>query len=449
MTMSLIKMLPQILEESKAEYESVRKAKFRNVADIGSENAENILALGDNMAFMKELSDMYLSGEADNKIQLIYIDPPFFSKSNYGAEIRLSSEKLGKMPAIKQFAYNDSWDEGTAEYLKMLCTRFYMMRDLLRDEGCLWVHLDWHVVHYVKVILDEVFGESNFINEVIWQYKSGGSSKKHYSRKHDTLLFYAKSKNYYFKAQQEKSYNRGYKPYRFKGVKEYRDETGWYTMVNMKDVWQIDMVGRTSGERTGYATQKPEALIMRILESCTRPGDLVADFFGGSGTLCAAAEKMGRKWIYCDLGALACGSAVKRMSKEGSSFSILRQSDLSYGSFDIEVNAEIEPAGATESNLLRIRITDYSVNDNSEIPVDDKSMKLVEEAMNKDSLAFIDFWSVDYSYNGNTHIADECFMRDKNGIELEAVKLGIEPGTQISVRAYDVFGNVSEKIFSI
>ena len=160
----------------------------------------------------------------------------------------------------------------------MLCIRFYMMRDLLADEGCLWVHLDWHIVHYVKVLLDEIFGQKNFINEIIWNYKSGGSSKRHYARKHDTLLFYAKSPKYYFEAQKEKSYNRGYKPYRFKGVREYRDETGWYTMVNMKDVWQIDMVGRTSAERTGYATQKPEALLTRILESCTREGDIVCDF---------------------------------------------------------------------------------------------------------------------------------------------------------------------------
>ena len=126
-----------------------------------------------------------------------------------------------------------------------------MMRDLLSDTGCLWVHLDWHAVHYVKVILDQIFGEKNFINEIIWTYKSGGANKRNFARKHDTLLFYSKTDNYIFNPQTEKSYNRGLRPYRFKGVEEYEDETGWYTIVNMKDVWSIDMVGRTSSERTG------------------------------------------------------------------------------------------------------------------------------------------------------------------------------------------------------
>jgi len=447
--MSLIEMLPRIIEESRAEYEEAVAGSFPETAYVGGDSTENVLAAGDNMAFMKALKSKF--EESGNRgIQMIYIDPPFFSKSNYGSEIKLSSEKLGKLPTIKQFAYHDSWEEGTFEYLKMLCTRFYMMKDLLADDGCLWVHLDWHIVHYVKILLDEVFGEKNFVNEVIWQYKSGGSSKKHYSRKHDTLLFYAKGKNYYFQAQQEKSYNRGYKPYRFKGVKEYRDETGWYTMVNMKDVWQIDMVGRTSGERTGYATQKPEALIMRILESCTRPGDLVADFFGGSGTLCAAAEKMGRKWLYCDLGALATGSAVKRLSKEGSTFLISQESSTDFGECEIEAEAVLETAGVTESGLLTVRITDYKVNEHSDIPVDDKSVPIIKDAMEKDPLAFIDFWSIDYSYDGSVHRADETFGRDKNGIALEAVKLGgVKPGTFVNIRVYDVFGNTAEKTLEI
>jgi adenine specific DNA methylase Mod len=209
------------------------------------------------------------------------------------------------------------------EYLRMLAVRLFLMKELLSEDGCLWVHLDWHSVHYVKVLLDEIFGEKNFINEVIWNYKSGGVSKNYFARKHDTLLFYAKSPKYYFKAQQEKSYNRDFKPYRFKGVAEYRDEIGWYTMVNMKDVWQINMVGRTSAERTGYATQKPEQLIDRILESCTREGDLCADFFGGSGTLAAAADRMGRKWISCDIGDLSAINSHKRLvsaSREGYRF---------------------------------------------------------------------------------------------------------------------------------
>lgn len=207
---------------------------------------ESLICCGDNMTVMKSL---LLQKEMAGKVQMIYIDPPFYSKSNYDAVIKAGDEN------IKYHAYDDKWEQGISAYLKMLTARLYLMRDLLADTGLLWLHLDWHVVHYAKILMDEIFGEKNFVNEIIWNYKSGGTSKKHFSRKHDTILVYAKSRRYQFYPLQEKSYNRGYKPYRFKGVREYEDDLGWYTMVNMKDVWNIDMVGRTSKERTGYATQ--------------------------------------------------------------------------------------------------------------------------------------------------------------------------------------------------
>lgn len=442
--MSLLEKLPQIAAESKAAYEEIKKDGFRVDAVIGSES-ENILAVGDNMAFMKYLAeDMNMAG----KIQMVYIDPPFFSKTNYGAEIKLGTEKVKNVPAMKQFAYHDSWQEGMDEYLKMLCTRFYMIKDMLADDGCIWVHLDWHVVHYVKILLDEIFGEKNFVNEVIWNYKSGGSSKKHYARKHDTLLFYAKSKNYYFEPQKEKSYNRGYKPYRFKGVKEYRDETGWYTMVNMKDVWQLDMVGRTSSERTGYVTQKPETLLMRILESCTREGDIAADFFGGSGTLAAAAQKMGRKWIYCDLGSLAAVNAKKRLANDGADFKVLVQDSNPEKPCELTVEAVCENAGATDQTVLTVKLTDYDVTAESSIPVDEKHLDIIHKVVDEEPLKFIDFWSIDYNYDGITHKADAVFCRNKNGVQTEVSKLG-NNFTTISVKAQDIFGNTVEKIIEV
>lgn len=203
------------------------------------------------------------------------------------------------------------------EYLTMLTARLFAMRELLSDTGCMWMHLDWHSVYYVKVIMDQIFGESNFINEVIWTYKSGGSSKRSFSKKHDTLLVYGKGKNYKFRPLTEKSYNRGMKPYRFKGVEEFCDDKGWYTLVNMKDVWSIDMVGRTSAERTGYATQKPEKLMERIIASCTDEGDLCADFFAGSGTLGAVCEKNGRRWLMCDEGGLAVADQIQEVGQPG------------------------------------------------------------------------------------------------------------------------------------
>ena len=124
---------------------------------------------------------------------------------------------------------------------------------------------------------------------------------------------YSKSSKYYLNVPKEKSYNRDFKPYRFRGVEEYQDEYGWYTLVNMKDVWSIDMVGRTSGERNGYATQKPLELMIRIISSCTKRGDLVGDFFCGSGSFLEAANSMGRMWIGCDIENLALGTAKKRL----------------------------------------------------------------------------------------------------------------------------------------
>ena len=160
--------------------------------------------------------------------------------------------------------------------------------------------------------MDAIFGEEYFVNEIIWTYKSGGSTKRFFSRKHDTLLLYRKTDKNYFKAQTQKSYNRELRPYNFESVKEYRDEKGWYTLVNMKDVWEIDMVGRTSGERTGYATQKPENLIRRLLESCSRPGDICADFFGGSGVLAKVAADMKRDFISCDNAGLSEEAGTNR-----------------------------------------------------------------------------------------------------------------------------------------
>src|SRR5699024_1974700 len=140
----------------------------------------------------------------------------------------------------------------------------------------------------------------NFINEIIWSYKSGGSSKKYYSRKHDNILFYSKSKDYIFNPGKEKSYNRGFKAYGFNNISEYEDEIGWYTLVNHRDVWDINMVGRTSKERLAYRTQKPEALLERIILSSSNDDSIVADFFAGSGTTLAVANKNNRRWIGCD-----------------------------------------------------------------------------------------------------------------------------------------------------
>ena len=279
-----------------------------------------LLLHGENLALMASLSEQIGAGKRP-PVNLVYMDPPYFSNQNPESRLRLKTASGEKI--VKTAGFSDTWKAADGvqgcsieNYLEMLTARIIAARELLADDGVLWIHLDRRAVHYARVMADEVFGGStNLINEIIWSYKSGGSSTKRFSNKHDTLLFYAKNRNKYkFTPQKEKSYNRGLKPYRFKGVKEYRDEHGWYTMVNMKDVWEIPMVGRTAAERTGYATQKPEALIERIVLACTGKGDICLDPFCGSGTLAAVCAKQERKWICIDENRPAAEIAAKRLN---------------------------------------------------------------------------------------------------------------------------------------
>ena len=258
---------------------------------------------------------------------------------------------------------------------------------------------------------------------------------------------YSKTAHYYFQPLKEKSYNRGLKPYRFKGVEEFQDETGWYTMVNMKDVWSIDMVGRTSAERTGYATQKPEALLERILTAGSREGDICADFFCGSGTLGAAAGKLKRRWICCDDGPLAVAAAMKRLSRQGQSMKVLR--DISEAgdvkekaSAELSVTAFRVPTLFKDKISFTVELAGYSI---------DTPQAAVLRAAEGNPLAPIDFWSVDTDYDGKVfrHDRDAAVYRDKKGL---CTKMNLEIPAQssanrkIAVRAADIFGNISYAI---
>lgn len=257
----------------------------------------------DNLEIMRSLAASGFKGS----FQMIYMDPPFYSGAKYF---------FRKPDGSKDLAYIDIWNNGLCEYLEMLTERIFAARELLSDDGLIWIHLDYRAVHYVKIIMDEIFGMGNMVNEIVWGYRSGGASGKRFARKHDTILLYSKTKKYKFNPQKEKSYNRGAQPYNFKGVQEYEDENGWYTLVNMRDVWEIPMVGRTSGERTGYATQKPEELIRRMVLASTDQGDLCGDFFAGSGTLGAVCMGLGRSFVLCDKNEDACRIMVDRFLKK-------------------------------------------------------------------------------------------------------------------------------------
>lgn len=254
-----------------------------------------VLFKGDNLKLIDTMEDA--------SVDFVYIDPPFFS-------------------GVDHNNYDDRWS-ALEDYLDFLRLRIERIKPLLKDSGLIAVHLDWHAVHYVKVMLDEIFGYDNFVNEIIWAYKSGGASPRRFARKHDSILLYGKTKNYYFCPQQEKSYNREGRAYRFKGVEEFCDEKGWYTLVNRRDVFNIAMVGRTSSERNGYATQKPEALLELLISACCPKGGLVADFFAGSGTSGVAAVKCGCDFVLCDEQEEAVKVIKERLERCGIKYEII------------------------------------------------------------------------------------------------------------------------------
>jgi len=305
-----------------------------HLGDEGNADWTNRLIYGDNLLAMAAL----LAGDEHTpslrgKVDLIYIDPPFDSKADYRTKVSLPGVELEQKPTvIEQFAYSDTWSDGTASYLAMITPRLILMRELLSDSGAVYVHLDWHVSHYVKLALDEVFGRANFRNEIVWSYFGfKRSTSQKFPQKHDVLFSYTKSEEYFWKTQ--------YKPHNPDYLKRFKpDETGRLCRSDVNptgggsrkiyldevegdiidSVWDdLPPVNPVAKERVDYATQKPEKLLDRVISSSCPEGGLVVDFFGGSGTTAAVAEKLGRRWITTDLGKPACMIMRKRLIDQG------------------------------------------------------------------------------------------------------------------------------------
>lgn len=306
----------------------------------------NRLVYGDNLLTMQAL----LAGDPQTglpslrgKVDLIYIDPPFDSKADYRTPITLPNANLEQKPTvIEQFAYADTWEEGTISYLKMIYPRLVLMKELLSERGSIYVHIDWHIGAYVKIILDDIFEKDNFRNEIIWKrgtVKGAKAVGNQYARNHDMILYYSRSNDYvyhtqylpyteeYIKQRYTKDDNDGRGPYTDQAIgtrseeslKELEIDNRIFVTSNGKrrvkyylseakgialdDSWNdISEVNSMAKENVGYATQKPEPLLERIIKASSNEGDLVCDFFGGSGTTAAVAEKLGRRWITCDIG---------------------------------------------------------------------------------------------------------------------------------------------------
>ena len=272
----------------------------------------NRLIWGDNLLAMQAL----LAQGYEGKINLIYIDPPFDSKADYSQKIKIEGEEVTKNPSvIERLAYKDTWAGGTDSYLDMLYPRLQLMKRLLANDGSIYVHLDWHVGHYVKVMMDEVFDKESFRNEIIWRYRRWTAAGREYQKMHDTIFWYSKIPS-------KHKYNKQYEPYSKQTVhrKISVDETTELKPsekgVAASDVWEISYVHSQSYEITGFTTQKPEALLERIIEGASDQNDTVADFFAGSGTTLAVAEKLNRRWLGCELGKVGIQVARARLVEQ-------------------------------------------------------------------------------------------------------------------------------------
>jgi adenine-specific DNA-methyltransferase len=426
----------------------------------------NILIWGDNKLAMTAL----LKGDPElgipslaGKINLIYIDPPFFTGADFSFKVKIDDSEIEKEPSvIEEKAYRDTWKGGISTYLDYMYERLVLMRELLADNGSIYVHLDWHVGHYVKVMMDEIFGYENFVNEIIWPYRTGGAPGKEagFSKKHDVILFYSKSYKIKFKKFKERIYYE--KPF----FNPQQDEFGrYYADVILRDVLEGELnalvdnkilkinvkpVINVSEERLNFDTQKPEGLLHLLIETTTDPSDIVADFFCGSGTTLAVAEKLGRRWIGCDLSKYAIQVTRKRLldihnSKDLKDENKDEKDKKPYGKFarPFEIynvgSYEIEHFKKERERYIKFVLKLYSakplenfayihgIKNNRavhigmiDVPVDMPEVKKVLEECKKNNFHAVDILGFDFAYEVNEMAK---ILGKKKGIDVALIQI--------------------------
>ena len=303
--------ISEIIKDSKLRYLDYFETVNLGLGDFQGNEWKNLLFWGENLKVLH-----YLTNKFSGKIDLIYIDPPFFSGTNYKIKIEENGIQYDSV------AYFDHWDKDIDSYLQMLRDRIVLFRELLSINGLLFIHLDWHASHYVRVLLDEIFGANRFVNSIVWYYYNKYSAgKKNLPRAHDDILVYSKSANYTFNElrSMRKKPIKQLKRVMVDGVlKNEKDENGHtiYRVVKdkkMDDVWKIPCMQPASKEWTGFPTQKHHDLLERIIKIGSNEGDLIADFFCGSGTTLLAADKLNRRWIGSDISEYSIYLTRKRL----------------------------------------------------------------------------------------------------------------------------------------
>jgi DNA modification methylase len=426
----------------------------------------NKLIWGDNKLILSSLKNgpMRKEIEAQGGLKLIYIDPPFDVGADFSMNIEIGegeeAESFTKKPSvIEEIAYRDTWGKGADSFIAMIYERLKLMHELLAEDGSIYVHCDWRLSAPMKMIMDEIFGTKNFRREIVWNRggASGGkAAANNFIHNHDTILYYAKSDTFIFNKQYEnysEEYikerftnddNDGKGPYRLQGSgsnlrKQYLSESKGKAVT---DVWDISDLNVMASDKMDYPTQKPKELLERVIEASSNEGDLVADFFCGSGTTLSVAEKLGRKWIGTDLGKFGIHTSRKRMvgvqrelkkaGKDFRAFEILNIGKYERESFlttndDLRAEEKAKQAERKEKDFIKLILSAYKAEAVESfahivgkkrdrlvavgpinLPVSSKFIReIVDECKNK-NLTKIDVLGFDYEMGMNfSEYADE------------------------------------------
>jgi DNA modification methylase len=387
----------------------------------------NRLIEGDNLAVMAALLQDWRG-----RVNLIYADPPFMSGKRYAARIGRGEDSRKPDEWLLGDGYDDRWDDPDA-YLTMMYERLWLMRELLSENGTLYLHADWHASHYLRLLLDELFGAERLLNEIAWVYHGPSPVRRAFNRKHDTLFVYTKSNDYTFNADAVRM------PYDDSTVQTFASsrKAGFGKVPDLargkvpEDWWYFPVVARLHGERTGYPTQKPEALVERIVKASSNAGDMVADFFCGSGTLPVVAEQLGRAWLACDVSPRAIHTTTKRLLDVTGCASFEVWSANQERVTDECVKVQLDHTGHT----LRVTLRKYQV----EVP-DDLRARMHSF---KD---LVDYWEIDPDFRGSVFCSQWQSFRSRAQPELVTqAKLQVDgrKGRQIAVRVVDVLGRAT------
>ena len=319
--------------------------EVQRTEQVNGGSNENLLLRGECISVCAYLKEKGVT------IDLVYIDPPFASGADYAKKVFLRRNPkvaevieqveqtfpdFEELRAFEEKMYGDKWEK--ERYLNWMYENLLAIKSIMSENASIYVHLDYHIGHYVKILMDEIFGESNFRNEIIWHYTnkmSGSSNPKDFVCEHDTIFRYSKSTDYFYNIVKEE---RDAPVLQSKRVKvdgknmRARDENGniiYEESVEkkVKDVWTIPYISSTDSQRVGYSTQKPEALLERIIMASSNEGMTVADFFCGSGVTATVANKLGRKFITCDIGLNSVETARDRLKNNGAKFDVLEVKD--------------------------------------------------------------------------------------------------------------------------